>query len=313
MRKPLGAFFATLVVGAALLGVGMTAFGGTSGNHGPTPLTQAQFVRLGTRMCVSLRQQLKAVTVARPSNLRQAARPVRRTISMFDGLLTTLYGLLPPPSADAPFRHLLGNLETADHALHRLDHLAETQQPQRAAVLVRSRWWQGVGRRLRSAAKPKAIPCGRVRHTAGVFIALRTRAFVGMSAASRYSARPLSIAQFAQVGERVCVSLRQQLEDVMRTQPRDATEAAEKIQRITSIVDGLTNELRGVVPPPAAAAPFRQVVSNIERADSALNNLNALTAMGQWRSAERLVRSAWFQNIGKALGPPVSPEDMRCS
>jgi hypothetical protein len=312
LRRPLDLFIAIVVVGLILIAGGMKAFGGFTASSQAPSLTQAQFVRLGEGVCVSLRQQLKEVRAASPRNLRQAARPVRLVTWMFDGLVTKLGGLRLPPSADRPSRHLVATLEMADHALHRLDRLTETHQAQRATLLVRSGWWRNISERLRSSGKTKAVQCGRVRHTGGVLTAIRTRAFVGMSVASRYSAKPLSPAQFALVGQRVCVSVRQQLLDVTRDPPTTVLEATEKVQRITNIFDGLIAGLEGLVPPPAEAAPFRRLLGNLKAADAAMHNVNNLTALAEWKRAARLVRSTWWRNIGRGLGPPVSPEDLRC-
>ena len=151
-----------MVVGLIVIAVGMKASGGTSGGlrYSATPLSPAQFARAGERICVSLRRQLQAVVAKKPKNLRQVTQYVHRLTSIFDRLRTGLYGLIPPPVAAVPFRRLLGKLDTADRALHRLDHLTETRQWRRVVLLVRSRWWKNVGKQLGPPTKPGEIRCG---------------------------------------------------------------------------------------------------------------------------------------------------------
>lgn len=110
----------------------------------------------------------------------------------------------------------------------------------------------------------------------------------------------------------MCVSVRQQVLDVTRDPPTTVLEAAEKVQRITDIFDGLIAELQGLIPPPAEAASFRRLVGNLKAAAAAIHNVNDLTVLAEWKRAARLVRSTWWRNIGGGLGPPVSPENLRC-
>lgn len=147
-RKPLGLFTGIVVVGCILIAVGMTAFGGTSGGmsyQSATRLSPAQFGRANERICLSLRQQLKSLVAnGKPRSLREVTRYLRRGTSIFDHLRTEYYGLVPPPSAAAPFRRLLHKLDVADRALHRLDHLSETRQWGRFLLLARSRWFKHI-------------------------------------------------------------------------------------------------------------------------------------------------------------------------
>jgi hypothetical protein len=165
-RKPLGVFAAALVVGSALLTVGMSAFGGTSGSsyRPPTPLTPAQFRRAGERIGMSVCLQLKPIVNKKPRNLRQVARGMRGITAIFDGLRVKLYRLVPPPSAAASFQRLRRNFDALDGAFRRLDHLAATRQWRRFVLLARSKWFKDIARRfgpIKKVGKLQCIPPGQ--------------------------------------------------------------------------------------------------------------------------------------------------------
>lgn len=170
-RRPLGMFVAVLVVGFALLAVGMTAFGGGSGGtsggpyHVAKPLSPAQFRRAGVRICLSLRSQLRWLATHKPSNLREVTRYEARATAIFDRLTREVDAVVPPPSAAAAFRRLRRNLGLADGALHRLNHLTETHQWRRAVFLIRSPWWKNIERRLGPPLKLRDMHCGQASHT----------------------------------------------------------------------------------------------------------------------------------------------------
>jgi hypothetical protein len=161
-RKPLGLFAAIVVVGLIVIAAAMSAFGGTSGGsyHAARPLSPAQFNRAGVRICLALRPQVRWLATHKPKNLREVTRYVARGTSLFDRLTTEVSGLVPPPSKAALVRRLGRVLEVADRAVHRLDHLTETRQWRQAVLLVRSKWWKRIGRRLGSPTKPKDTHCG---------------------------------------------------------------------------------------------------------------------------------------------------------
>jgi hypothetical protein len=164
-RKPLGVFAATLVVGCALLAVGMAAFGGTSGTsssyHPPTPLTPAQFRKAGERIGMSVCLQLKPIVNKKPRNLREVARGMRGITAIFDGLRMKLYGLVPPASAAASFQRLRKNFDALDGAFRRLDHLAATRQWRRFVLLARSKWFKDIARRFGPIKKVGKLQCGQ--------------------------------------------------------------------------------------------------------------------------------------------------------
>ena len=167
LRRPLGVFSAALVVGAALLTVGMTAFGGTSGSsyHSPTPLTREQFRRAGERIGLSVCLQLKPIVNRKPRTLREFTRGVRRITAIFDGLQVKLYGLVPPPSMAASFQRLRNDFDALIGAVHRLDHLAETRQWRRFVLLARSKWFKDIARRFGPIKHVGKLRCGRPSYT----------------------------------------------------------------------------------------------------------------------------------------------------
>jgi hypothetical protein len=163
LRRPLGIFAAILVVGFALIALGMEVSGGTSGGspRSAAPLSPAEFQRTGERICLSLRSQLRWLAAHKPTSLRQVTRFIARGTSVFDGLTAKVDRLVPPPAAAASIRRLRTNLGVADRALHHLDHLTETHQWRRAVLLVRSRWWKNIGKRFGPPTKLKNMDCGQ--------------------------------------------------------------------------------------------------------------------------------------------------------
>jgi hypothetical protein len=168
LRRPLGAFIATLVVGSAILAVGMKAFGGTSGVPYPSakPLTLKQFNRAGMQMCLSLRPQLEwVIHMKKPRNLREVTRDSRRLSAIADRMTADLHELIPPPSLAARYQRMVRKFDTLDHAIRRLDHLAETRQWRRFVLLVRSRWWKHIGRLFGPPRQVRHIRCGGAGNT----------------------------------------------------------------------------------------------------------------------------------------------------
>jgi hypothetical protein len=172
LRKPLGLLAATLAVGLAVIGAGMTVFGGTSGSgpnppppNLPAPVTQAQFKRAAMRICLSARALDKSIiTAGKPRNLREAARYFRRFTPRFDQLTRDVDALTPPPSATAEaaaLRRLRGKLHRFDRALDRLDHFAETRQWRMFVLLARSPGFKHLVRQFGSSRKLRDIHCGQ--------------------------------------------------------------------------------------------------------------------------------------------------------
>jgi hypothetical protein len=229
-----------------------------------------------------------------------------------DRVRSRLYGVIPLPAAGVAFRRLLGDMDTADRALHRLDRLTETGQWQRATLLVRSRGWQDIGKRLGPSTKPADIRCGRARSTSAVLTAVSARAFASTSEASYYFAKPLTPAQLARATERICVAARAQLEQIVAQKPQSPTEAAAAVRRLTSSLDTFLGQLRALTPPRSLAAPWQRLLGNLQIEDRALHNLDELGRLGEWNRALHLVRSRWWHHMANRFGPPIRPSDIRC-
>ena len=300
-----------MVIGVIVIAVGMKELGGTSAGYAATPLSYAQFAQLNEHACISLRGQLRAVTDRKPRTFAGAARSVRRTAAILAGLNLELDGKIPPPAEVAPFRRLLRNIQTAGRAVRQLDRLTGSRQWGRAAVLVRARSWREM-RKLRQSVTAGKIRCGQARSTDTILTAVAVRASDGAAAASYYFAKPLSPAQFAGKLEHICMSARGQLEQITSRKPTSLPDAASIISTLTVSLDGYLEELRGLTPPPSFAAPFRYVLGNLRREQSAMHNLDELASSGQWQRAEALIRSPGWHAMVDRLGPPVTPAGIRC-
>lgn len=168
-RRPLGVFTAVLVVGLVVIAAAMSAFGGTSGGSYQVagPLSPAQFRRASVRICLSFRSLDKAIIAnGKVRNLREATRFFHKFTPRFDHLTADVDGLVPPASAAASFRRLRTNLDAANRALDRLDHLAETHQWRRFVLFARSRSYKNTFKRLGPPTKLRDITCGQASHTA---------------------------------------------------------------------------------------------------------------------------------------------------
>jgi hypothetical protein len=144
------------------------------------------------------------------------------------------------------------------------------------------------------------------------FIALGMKTFGGTAPPPVYSATPLSSAQFAHLNENACVSLRQQLKAATHREPRTLADAARTVRSVASIIERLNMELDGRVPPPAAVAPFRRFLGEIQGAERAMHRLDRLTGTGQWQSATLLVRSRWWHDSVKQLGHSSKLNHVHC-
>jgi len=317
LRRPLGLFAAIVVAGVVVIAVGLKVSGGASGASGDsaTPLSSAQFADLNEHACLSLRRQLRDVTDKKPRSRKQAARSVRTVASAVAGLNMELDGRVPPSSEVASFRRFLGRLQIAERAMNQLDRLTESGQWQRATLLVRSSSWPAaIGKPLKQSAKAGDTRCGRARPTRAILTAMAIRVSRGTSVASYYfEPRPLSVAQFVHAIEHICVSALAQLEQIASEKPASLPDAAEKVDRLTSLFDSFLTDLRALTPPQSFAAAFRHVLGNLQPVDSAMHNLDALGMLGEWRQAVHLVRSLRWQRMLNRLGPPVKPADIQCS
>jgi hypothetical protein len=165
LRSPLGMFVAILVVGFAVIAVGMTAFGGTSSSpsYGPKPLTSAQFKREGARLSRSLCLQLKPIVNKKPHSLRGFASGLARITVVFDRFRTGFDRLVPPASHARSFYRFRNKLDGAVYEWDRANHLAATHQWGSFLRLVRSKSWKRMKRQLGGTTKGK-LSCGHARH-----------------------------------------------------------------------------------------------------------------------------------------------------
>jgi len=310
LRRPLRLFAVLVVIGAVGIALGMKSLGGTpaASPYSATPLSPAQFAQLGENACVSFRRQLEAATNRKPRTLAGAARSVSRIASLVDDLNMQLDARVPPPSEVASFRRFLGKIQGAERALHRLDRMTGTGQWRSATALVRSGWWHDSVKQLGPSTTLDRAHCGGD----ATLTAVRRLVSDGASAASYYFARPLSPAQFVHALERTCESFRERLQDILAQKPTNPSEGAGLITSLTVLIDSDVKELRGLTPPSSVAASYRRMLNTLQTADRAVQSLNQLVRLGQWRRASRLVHSRWWQNIGSRLGPPVAPADIRC-
>jgi hypothetical protein len=122
---------------------------------------------------------------------------------------------------------------------------------------------------------------------------------------------PLSSQQFIQLNEHACISLRGQLKAVARRKPRTFKGAARSVHKTAAILAGLNMELDGQIPPPAEVAPFRRLLSEIQTADRAMQQLDRLTESGQWARAGVLVRSRSWREMRK-LEQSATAANTRC-
>jgi hypothetical protein len=147
---------------AILAAVAVRVAGGTAAAsyYFARPLSVEEFGHNVERICVAARGQLEQITSERPASLPDAASKIDTLTSSLDDFLTELRGLTPPPSYRVPFRHVLGDLQAEDRAMHDLNELARLGQWQDAERLVRSRRWQDMLRRFGPPVDPADIHCG---------------------------------------------------------------------------------------------------------------------------------------------------------
>ena len=172
LRKPLGLFAATLVVGFAVIAVGMMALGGTSGSAGPSPTPQlpaavekARFQHAAMHICLSSRSLVKGVIArGKPHSLREATSDFHWMTPRFDSLTREVDALVLPTAAGktaAALERLRRKLDQFDRALDHLDHFAETRQWRRFVLLARSPGFRRLGNQFGSHRKLRNIRCSR--------------------------------------------------------------------------------------------------------------------------------------------------------
>lgn len=168
LRKPLGLFAATLLVGFAVIAVGMEAFGGGSGgvpptSQAPTAVAKARFKHAALQICLSSRSLVKGVIArGKPHSLREATRDFQWMTPRFDGLTREVDGLVVAPSAGkaaAALERLRRKLDPFDRALDHLDHFAETRQWRRFVLLARSPGFKRLGKQFGSHRELRNIRC----------------------------------------------------------------------------------------------------------------------------------------------------------
>jgi hypothetical protein len=161
-----------------------------------------------------------------------------------------------------------------------------------------------------------------LRRPLGLFAAILVVGFiviaVGMKATGGRSGlpqadRPLTPAQFSRAGLHICLSIRAQLKALAAEgKPRNLRQVTRFSRKLRSLIDRVTTELNGLIPPPAAAASFRRMRLNIDVFDGAVHRLDHLAQTHQWRRLVLLVRSPWWKNIEKRFGPPTKLGHMHC-
>jgi len=124
------------------------------------PLSPAQFGHAVERICVSFRGRLENVTAEKPTNVTEAAQLVDNVTTLLDSFVSEIRDLTPPPPVAVSYRRVLGQIQTADRAAHSVDQLEKLGQWQRAARLVRSRWWKNIWSQFGPSVPPADIRCG---------------------------------------------------------------------------------------------------------------------------------------------------------
>jgi hypothetical protein len=146
-----------------------------------------------------------------------------------------------------------------------------------------------------------------------ILIVAGMSAFGGTSGAAYHAPKPLTPAQFHRAGVRICRFERPQVRWLLTHKPKNLREVTRFVARGTSIVDRVTTEVSGLIPPPSKAALVRRLSRLLGVADHALHRLNHLTETRQWGRAVLLIRSRWWKRIGTRLGPPTKPKHMDCN
>ena len=138
-RNPFGLFATILVVGFALIGVGMTAFGGGTPVQPPKTLTLAQYRRSVRRLGQSMCLQIKPTVNKGIHSLRQLRTGIGRLTVAVDRFRTGFYALVPPRSRSRSYFRLRSHIDGVTHAMRNANHLAATGQWGRLAWFVRSK------------------------------------------------------------------------------------------------------------------------------------------------------------------------------
>lgn len=134
----------------------------------------------------------------------------------------------------------------------------------------------------------------------------------GSSSGSSYHSRPpLTAPQFRRAGERIGLSICLKLAPIVNRKPRTLRAFTKGMRRITSLVDRMTAQLNGLVPPPSAARPFERFLRKINAADHAIDHADHFAETHQWRRFVLLVRSRGWKNVFRKFGP-ITKGKLRC-
>jgi hypothetical protein len=137
------------------------------------------------------------------------------------------------------------------------------------------------------------------------------KAFGGTSGKPADAATPLSPGQFAQANERICVSLRQELQSlVAHGKPRSLRQAITYIRRGTTLFDHLRTEYYSLIPPPSYRVQFRRLLTRLNVMDVAMHHLDHLADTHQWARFVLLARSRSFKKLFRDSGPPTRLKQM---
>lgn len=133
--KPLGLFAGTVVVGLAVIFVGLRLTSHSANASpvlatptAPKPLTQAQFDRAGNAICVRYYRVDAPLSKSRPKTLRAVTRNLRIDIAAFDRETISLRALVPPPNDAGMYRRLMRGVGRGGRDIHALLHDFETGQ-----------------------------------------------------------------------------------------------------------------------------------------------------------------------------------------
>jgi hypothetical protein len=121
---------------------------------------------------------------------------------------------------------------------------------------------------------------------------------------------PLTRAQFKHAELHMCLDFRSRFGwFVKRKKPTTLREVETWSRRLTSMTDRLTTQVKGLTPPPSAAASYNRFRRGVSTLDRDVDRLNHLAQTHQWRQLLLLVRSRWWK---KVFGTSAKIEPVRC-
>jgi hypothetical protein len=140
--RPLAIFAVVVVVGLIAIGVGLRATDHSASAKPPpplpTPLSHAQFVRTGNRVCDRYyREGTKAVPKREQKTLKAATRDLRVLMPLMERDAAGLRALVPPRSDAGTYRRLLSVMGQELYDFHATLHAFETRQVRRGVLIAR--------------------------------------------------------------------------------------------------------------------------------------------------------------------------------